>query len=92
MQPVSKPPLVYTVEQAAELLAIGRTAAYEAVRRGDIPSVRIGRAIRCPRHALEQLLNVNDRTLAHEGPERIDPPAGNGRAERMRDVPARTRR
>ncbi len=49
-------PLVYTVEQAAELLAIGRTAAYEAARRGEIPSVRIGRSLRVPRHALEQLL------------------------------------
>jgi excisionase family DNA binding protein len=50
-------PLVYTVEQAAEFLAIGRTAAYEAARRGELPAVRIGRSLRVPRHALEQLLN-----------------------------------
>ena len=49
-------PLVLTVEEAAKALRIGRTAAYEAVRRGEIPSVRIGRSLRVPRHALEKLL------------------------------------
>jgi excisionase family DNA binding protein len=48
--------LVYTVEQAAAKLAVSRGAAYQAVRTGQIPSVRIGRCIRIPRHALEQLL------------------------------------
>jgi excisionase family DNA binding protein len=52
-------PAVYTVEQVAELLVIGRTAAYDGVRRGEIPSVRIGRCIRIPRHALEQMLTAN---------------------------------
>jgi excisionase family DNA binding protein len=54
-------PLVYTVEQTAELLAIGRGAAYEAVRRGDIPSVRLGRSLRVPRHALDELLGTPAR-------------------------------
>jgi excisionase family DNA binding protein len=50
-------PLTYTVEQAAEALQIGRSAAYEAVRRGEIPSVRIGRSVRIPRHQLEAMLD-----------------------------------
>jgi excisionase family DNA binding protein len=60
--------LVLTVEETAELLRIGRTAAYEAVRAGEIPSLRIGRSLRVPRHALEQLLNGHGP--ADEGPQR----------------------
>lgn len=52
--------LVYTVEQAAELLSIGRGAAYAAVRRGDLPAVRIGRSLRVPRHKLEALLGLEN--------------------------------
>lgn len=48
---------VYTVEEVAKLLRIGRSAAYEAVRRGQIPSVRLGRRLRVPSKALDQLLN-----------------------------------
>lgn len=48
---------VLTVEEAAAELRIGRTAAYDAVRRGDLPVVRIGRTIRVPRHRLQALLN-----------------------------------
>jgi len=67
---VTQPPLVYTVEQTAELLAIGRTACYEGVRRGEIPSVRIGRSVRVPRAALERMLGL----------ENGDGPAANGAA------------
>jgi excisionase family DNA binding protein len=51
-------PDVYTVEEAAAKLRIGRSAGYEAVRRGDLPAVRIGRSWRIPRHALEQKLTA----------------------------------
>jgi excisionase family DNA binding protein len=54
------PPLVYTVEEAAGLLRVGRTSAYEAARRGDLPTVRIGRSLRVPRHALEALLGLEN--------------------------------
>ena len=47
---------VLTVEEAARLLRVGRSAAYEAVRAGEIPTIRIGRSIRVPRVALEALL------------------------------------
>ena len=49
---------VLTVEQAAEFLHVSRGTAYEAVRAGQIPSVRVGRCIRIPRHALEQMLTA----------------------------------
>jgi excisionase family DNA binding protein len=48
--------LVFTVEEAAQLLAISRSFAYEAVQRGDIPSMRIGRRILVPKAALQRFL------------------------------------
>lgn len=61
---------VYTVEETAKLLRIGRSAAYEAVRRGQIPALRLGRRLRVPRCALEKLLNgsVQYATPADGGP------------------------
>ena len=67
---MSEAPLVLTVEETATALRLGRTACYEAIRRGEIPSVRIGRSLRVPRQALEQLLNVNGHGPAAEGPQR----------------------
>lgn len=40
-------------EEAAEALSIGRSAVFEAMRRGDLESVRIGRSRRIPVTALE---------------------------------------
>jgi excisionase family DNA binding protein len=48
--------LVYTVEEAGERLGLGRNASYGAVGRGEIPSIRIGRLIRVPKIALDQML------------------------------------
>jgi len=49
--------LVFTVEEAAQLLGISRSFAYEAVQRGDIPSMRIGRRILVPKAALLRYLD-----------------------------------
>jgi|AP45_3_1055517.scaffolds.fasta_scaffold108014_2 excisionase family DNA binding protein len=48
--------LVLTVSEAAELLKIGRSCAYEAIRNGQLPVIRMGRRILVPRAALERLL------------------------------------
>lgn len=45
-----------TVKETAALFGIGRNAAYEAIKRGDIPALRIGRRILVPRAALGLLL------------------------------------
>ena len=45
-----------TVEEAAAILGIGRTAAYEGVKRGHIPSIRVNRRVLVPLPALEALL------------------------------------
>lgn len=41
-------PLTVTVEEAAKLLGIGRSTAYELVHTGDIPSLRLGRRLVVP--------------------------------------------
>lgn len=46
-----------TVEQAGKALGISRNAAYEAVRRGEIPAIRIGRLLLVPKAAFERLVN-----------------------------------
>ena len=57
--------MTLTVEQAARELGISRSLAYEAVRVGEIPSIKIGRRVLVPRAALVALLDH-----AAEGPER----------------------
>ena len=44
--------LTMTVEEAGKLLGIGRSSAYGAIRRGELPSLKIGRRILVPRSAL----------------------------------------
>ena len=41
--------ITYTVTEAAELLGISRSSAYECVRRGEIPSLTLGRRVVIPR-------------------------------------------
>lgn len=50
--------LTLTVEEAAATLGISRASAYEAVRRGEIPAIRIGRRVLVPRVALDRLLGA----------------------------------
>lgn len=38
--------LLYRVREVAEMLGIGRSKAYELVRTGEIPSVRLGASVR----------------------------------------------
>ena len=52
-----------TVEEAARVLGISRSSAYEAVRRGELPPVKIGRRYVVPRVALERLLDQSGRTV-----------------------------
>lgn len=45
-------PAFLTVEEAAALLRLKRSTAYELARRGQLPCFRVGRFIRVPRDAL----------------------------------------
>ena len=46
----------YSVQEAAKVLGISRNAAYEAVRAGQLPSLRFGGRIVIPRAALDRML------------------------------------
>lgn len=49
--------LVYSIEEVAALLRIGRNQCYAAARRGEIPVIRIGaRRMMVPKTALRRLL------------------------------------
>jgi excisionase family DNA binding protein len=48
--------ITLTVEEAGARLGISRTLAYELVRRGDIPSIRLGRRVLVPIRALELMV------------------------------------
>jgi excisionase family DNA binding protein len=48
--------LVYDVPEAGAMLGLTRNAAYEAAKRGDIPTIKIGKLIRVPKAAFHQML------------------------------------
>lgn len=49
--------LTMSVEEASEALGISRSLAYELVRRGELPSLRLRRRIVVPVRALVDLVN-----------------------------------
>jgi len=51
-------PVTLTVEEAAHVLRIGRNSAYDAIARGDLPSVRIGGRVLIPSARLLALFGV----------------------------------
>jgi excisionase family DNA binding protein len=50
---------VMSVEEAGRELGLGRSASYEAVRRGEIPSLRLGKRRVVPTAALRRLLGLD---------------------------------
>jgi excisionase family DNA binding protein len=55
-----------SVEDAGKLLGVSRGVAYEAARRGALPSLRLGRRVVVPLAALEKLLHEAPGTLSAE--------------------------
>ncbi len=62
--------LVLTVEEAAGMLRISRGLAYEMVRTGRLPSIRLGRRLLVPRSALERMLEGDRQTARSTFDER----------------------
>lgn len=56
--------LVLTVEEAGRLLRISRGLAYDMVRQGSLPTIRLGRRILVPRAALERMLEIRNPSNA----------------------------
>ena len=72
-----------TVEEAAPILGVGRSAAYAAVRDGEIPAIRVGRRLIVPVGRLRQLLGEIEPATND------DTPAANGRVGKLGDGDAR---
>ena len=53
-----------SVTQFAEMFGLSRNAAYEAVERGDVQAVRIGKRIIVPTAPLRRMLLVEEGGLA----------------------------
>ncbi|MEU6701551.1 helix-turn-helix domain-containing protein [Pseudonocardia sp. NPDC046786] len=49
--------LTYSVEQVAEMLGVARGVAYEQVRSGEIPAIRVGRRWLIPRNRFHAWLD-----------------------------------
>jgi excisionase family DNA binding protein len=47
-----------SVEEAGAVLSLGRGSAYAAVKRGEIPGIRLGRRIVVPSSALLRMLDA----------------------------------
>ena len=62
---------LFTAQEAADFLKVKKTTVYELVKRGDLPSTKIGKQLRIPRAALEGMTGA-----AHSQPS--SPPCGRG--------------
>ena len=103
-----EPPDFFTVEEAARVLRIGRTAAYQLARtwratggREGLPVVAFGRLLRVPRAALEALSGAPISTKVAAAPtpappiavaDPVMPPPALARVERVRPSSRRHRR
>ncbi|MDZ5443802.1 helix-turn-helix domain-containing protein [Micromonospora sp. 4G57] len=68
--PAAEPTLV--PNRAAAILGVSRTAVYDAIGRGEIPSLRVGRSIRIPTRRFLQVYFPEE--LATESDETSNPP------------------
>jgi excisionase family DNA binding protein len=48
--------VVYAVPEAGALLGLSRNASYEAAKRGEIPTIKIGKLIMVPKAAFHMML------------------------------------
>lgn len=55
-----------TVERAGQIIGISRSSAYEAVRNGAIPSIRIGRRLVVPTASLRLMLGMTESPTASQ--------------------------
>lgn len=54
--------LTFSVREVAEILGLGLATAYEGIRTGAIPSIRVQKRIIVPKAALNSLLGSTGRT------------------------------
>ena len=49
--------LTYEVPEAGAMAGLGRNASYEAAKRGEIPTIGLGRLLRVPKKKWDAILN-----------------------------------
>ena len=54
--------VVYTVPEVAKMLGINRNLGYEMARTGQIPTIKLGRRLVCPKAAIDRLLSEGSST------------------------------
>ena len=54
-------PVLEVWPETGKILGLGRSSTYEAVARGDIPSIRIGRKLLVPTAGLQRLLGLDEQ-------------------------------
>lgn len=57
----------YTVDEAADVLGISRSLAYECVKTGELPSLRFRRRIVIPVHIVDELVSGAERPVLGAG-------------------------
>jgi len=68
--PLAWLPEMLTVKEVAAILRVGRNQLYQAVARGEVRAVRMGRTIRIPKTALLELLTTPPaKPIATASPE-----------------------
>lgn len=55
-------PLLLTVGEVASVLRIGRNAAYQLVKDGNLQCIHVGRSIRVPRNVLIQFVGSTQQS------------------------------
>ncbi len=53
--------LLLRIPEAAEQLGIGRTKMYEMISKGELPTIRIGRAVRISTSALRKWVEEREQ-------------------------------
>jgi len=48
----------FDVNEVAAILGVSRWSAYGAIRRREIPAIKVGKRFLVPRHALERMLGA----------------------------------
>jgi len=90
-------PLLLTVEEAGELLRVGRTKAYAMARewretegRSGLPVIDLGHVLRVPRRALEELLGseLTDAPRPHPANEASEIVASAEPSQPRADMPS----
>ena len=60
--------LALSADEVAAALGVSRAKVYEAIQDGELPSIRFGRRVLVPKHALAQMFGVEEPQREPEPP------------------------